>query len=272
MTGDGQGDTGELEAFALELAHAAGEAIMPHFRAAGEVVNKDMGGFDPVTEADRAGERVMRDMITGRYPDHGIRGEEFADREANSPFTWILDPVDGTRSFIFGMPTWACLIGLLHEGVPLIGIMHQPFVGETFTGGPHGAWWLGRDGARRRLQVNPAPGLASALASTTGPFVTYGDPRDAAALAALRQAVRAMRFDGDAYYFCLLAAGQVDIAIDAGLKFHDIAPLVPIIEGAGGVVTTWDGGPASRGGNILAAASADLHAEAAAVLAGCGGV
>lgn len=253
-------------AFAEALAAAAAQEILPHFRTRLAVDNKLDRGFDPVTEADRAGERAMRAMIEARFPDHGIIGEEYGVKEGRSPFSWILDPVDGTRSFVFGMTTWTTLIALAHEGKPIVGLMHQPYVGESFMGSPAGSLHR-RHGKTMPLSVNPAPAVDQALGSTTGPHL-YCSERQKRGLAAMQAGLKAIRYDADAYFFCLLAAGQIDISMDAGLAPYDIAPLIPIIEGAGGIVTTWDGGSAASGGDILAAASPGLHAEAMTLLAG----
>ncbi len=252
-------------AFAEELAKAAAAEILPHFRTRPAMDNKLEAGFDPVTEADRAGERAMRTMIEARFPDHGIVGEEYGIKEARSDLTWILDPVDGTRSFVFGMTSWTTLIGLLRNGRPMIGLMHQPFVGESFIGSPSGSF-LKRGEVSARLRVSPAASLSQALGTTTAPHL-YRSARQLRFLSAMRDRLRMIRYDGDAYFFCLLAAGQIDIAMDAGLAPYDIAPLIPIIEGAGGIVTTWDGRDAAEGGDILAAASPALHEEAKALLA-----
>ena len=251
-------------AFAHELADAAGAAVLPHFRKKSAIDNKLEGGFDPVTEADRAAEREMRKLIEARYPDHGIVGEEFPRKEGVSTLEWILDPVDGTRSFVFGMTTWTTLIGLLDDGTPLAGMMNQPYVGERFYGSSDGAFWQ-RGSESERLSVKPAGDLASALISTTAPAL-YKTEREAQFLQRMIKASRSIRYDADAYFFCLLAAGHIDVALDAGLQSYDIAPLVPIIEAAGGIVTTWDGEPATAGGNIIAAASRQLYEEALSLL------
>lgn len=251
-------------AFALELADASGRVILPHFRQKPVIDNKLAEGFDPVTEADRAGEREMRRLIENRYPDHGIIGEEFPRKRALSPYDWILDPVDGTRSFVFGMMTWTTLIGLYRDNAPVVGVMNQPYVGECFHGSASGAYWRrGTDG--ERLCVAPADNLASALISTTAPAL-YKTEREKTFLSRIISAARSIRYDADAYFFCLLAAGHIDVALDVGLQSYDIAPLVPIIEAAGGIVTTWDGEPAINGGNIIAAASRQLYQEALALL------
>ena len=259
-------DPQEYLAFALELADAAGHAILPHFRQDTAIDNKLQEGFDPVTEADRAGERQMRDMIEQRFPDHSIIGEELGIKQGTSPLSWILDPIDGTRSFVYGLTTWTTLIGLLHENRPVLGVMNQPYVGESFLGSRNGAFWR-RQSELQKISVNPAERLDQALLSTTAPAL-YKTDREKIFLERMIGASRAVRYDADAYFFCLLAAGHVDVALDVGLQSYDIAPLVPIIEAAGGIVTTWDGEPATNGGNIIAAASRPLYEQALALLPG----
>jgi histidinol phosphatase-like enzyme (inositol monophosphatase family) len=250
--------------FARELAALAGKTILPLFRNPLAVDNKIEGGFDPVTEADRSAEHAMRRAIAGKFPDHGIIGEEFDPQPARSEFCWVLDPIDGTRSFICGMPTWTTLIALAYQGRPILGAVSQPYVGEMFIGGPYGSW-CERGTDRRRLSVNPASDIASAILTTVAPEI-YRSERQKRALQQMRSRTRMTRFGGDAYFFAMLASGFVDIAMDAGLAAYDIAALVPIIEGAGGIVTTWEGGDASQGGDILAAASAGLHASALEII------
>lgn len=253
----------EFSQFALELAEASRLETLRHFRQPVKIDNKLDSGFDPVTEGDRAGERAMRALIEKRYPEHGIFGEEFGIKEGTAPFRWVLDPIDGTRSFIAGTMTWTTLIGLEFEDKPIIGVMDQPYVGESFLGTPEGSYELHK-GKRRKLTVNPAVDLASALGTTTS-INTYDTPRRAAFLARMQARLRTMRYDGDAYFFSLLAAGHVDVALDAQLQPYDIVALIPIIEGAGGIVTTWDREPARNGGDIIAAASEALYEEALAL-------
>ena len=254
----------ELTQFALELADASAAEILPFFRRDIPVDVKASVVWDPVTEGDRAGERVMRQTIEARYPDHGIHGEEYGVKPSRSGFTWVLDPVDGTRAFISGMPTWATLIGLNFEGKPRVGVMNQPFVGETFYGNPEGAWSR-HQSVSRKLSTRPARPLAQATFTTTAPEL-YRNEAEKAVLKRLSQAARLTRYGGDAYFFCVLAAGQIDLALDAHMEPYDIAPLIPIIEGAGGIVTTWERGDAAPGGNVIAASSQAVYEEALAVI------
>jgi histidinol phosphatase-like enzyme (inositol monophosphatase family) len=253
-----------LAAFARGLAKKAGENILPLFREPGLIDNKQHGGFDPVTEADRLAEQTMRELIENTYPDHGIIGEEFAVKPAKSPFSWVLDPIDGTRSFICGMPTWTTLIALTLEGKAVLGVVSQPFVGEIFLGGPFGSWSENGLG-KRRLAVRPAADISEAILTTVAPEI-YRSERQKRVLEDMRRQVRMTRFGGDAYFFAMLAAGFVDIAMDADLATYDVAALVPIVQGAGGIITTWDGLDATDGGDILAAASPELHSAALAIM------
>jgi myo-inositol-1(or 4)-monophosphatase len=259
---------GDVE-FMLALAKAAGEAASRWFRTGLAVDNKVEEGFDPVTEADRAAERAMRRMIERQHPADGILGEEYGEKPSRSGRRWVLDPVDGTRSFICGLPTWMTLIGLVEEERAVAGAAHQPYVGETFVGSSAGAFVV-RRGRRKPLAVRPAAALAAARGGTTNPNL-YRQPPASHVYAGLRETLRNLRHDADAYFFCMVAAGQMDIAVDTGLKTYDIAALVPIIEAAGGCVTTWTGTTAIYGGDILATASPALHEEALALMAQAAG-
>jgi histidinol-phosphatase len=256
----------DFAAFVEELARVAGDAIRPYFRTALGVENKSRGNvFDPVTAADRAAEQAMRALIRSTFPDHGVIGEEFGDDRPNAPYVWVLDPIDGTKSFIAGMPAWGTLIGLLKDGAPVYGMMHQPFIGESFFGDGQGARYRGPAGDRR-MAVRACAGLADAVLFTTSPMLMRDDER--ARYGSVEKRVRLARYGGDCYAYCMVAAGYVDLVIEAGLKAHDIVPLIPIIEGAGGVVTDWNGESALDGGRIVVAGDKRVHAEALKLLAG----
>ena len=257
--------TDALLAFAVELAQAAGPIALPMFRTAMAVHNKQAGGFDPVTQADRAAEKVMRAMIEELYPDHGIVGEEFGKKTGKSDFTWILDPIDGTRSFICGTPTWMTLVGVKHDGRVIAGAAGQPFTDEIFTGSQAGAHLL-RAGQKTELRCTSETDLANVLAGTTAPYL-FRKHGHQERLMRIENAVQHLRFDADSYFHCMVAAGQLGISLDTGLQSYDIAALIPIVEGAGGIVTTWDGGDPCNGGDILVAANKPLHEQAMALLA-----
>lgn len=257
--------TETLVAFAHELADRSGQVILPYFRQSIAVDNKLGGaGFDPVTAADRAAEEVIRAGILERYPDHGIVGEELGTANAHSALAWVIDPIDGTRSFMMGMQTWGTLIGLRYEGKPLIGMMNQPFTGERFWSDDSAAHYAG-PGGPRRLATRPCPALDHAILGSTHPDL-FRDAGQLEAFTRVKSRVRMARYGGDCLGYCLLAMGQVDLVIEANLQSYDIAALVPIIERAGGVVTTWTGGDAQHGGSIIAAGDPRLHQAALALL------
>ncbi len=254
----------QLRRIAHAMADAARAAILPHFRAAGLASeNKEAGGFDPVTVADRAAEAAMRDILARERPEDAILGEEMGRRAGTSGLTWILDPIDGTRGFISGTPTWGVLIALSDETGPIYGLIDQPYIGERFEGGFGTARMDGPQGPRP-LAARAGVDLAEALLFTTFPEV--GTPEEGAAFAHVARAARLTRYGMDCYAYALLAAGQVDLVIEAGLNAYDIAAPIAVIEAAGGVVTDWQGGPAHAGGRVLAAGNARLHAEALARL------
>ena len=257
-------DWTELSNFAVALARASAGEIMAYFRRNADIDVKDGPVWDPVTEGDRAGERLIRQMIEQRYPEHGIHGEEYGVKEGRSGFTWILDPVDGTRSFVCGMPTWATLIGLNFEDRPVIGLMNQPVVGDMFYGNPAGAWHDYR-GTTHPIRTRTGIPLAKASIGTTAPEL-YRSDRDQRAFQRMRASAQLTRYGGDAYFFCVMASGHLDIAMDANLQAYDIAPLIPIVTGAGGVAAEWTGGDPARGGNVVTAGSQALLDEALAIL------
>lgn len=250
-------------AFADELADAARGAILPHFRAGGACDNKSADAFDPVTEADRAAERVMRAMIERAFPEHGVLGEEFERKEGRSGYEWVLDPIDGTRAFIAGLPTWGVLIALAYEGRPVVGVMDQPYLDERYRGWDDGAEAVVR-GERLTLKTRSCARLSDAILSTTSPDLFFGD--EAAAFARLRAQARLTRYGYDCYAYALVAAGHMDCVIESGLKPFDIQALIPILSGAGGGVCSWRGGDAAQGGQVLAFSDARVRDEALALL------
>lgn len=255
----------DFSAFVDELATVSGAAILPFFRTALSVDNKAVtGSFDPVTAADRAAESAMRSLIRSTFPDHGIVGEEFGDERTQAEYVWVLDPIDGTKSFITGMPAWGTLIALTRFGEPVFGMMHQPFTRERFSGDGGAARYRGPAGDRL-LQSRPCPTLAEAALLTTSPLLMGDDDRRD--FARVESQVRLSRYGGDCYAYCMLAAGHVDLVIETGLKPHDVVALIPIVAGAGGVITTWEGAPAQGGGRIVAAGDKRVHAAAMQALA-----
>ncbi len=258
-------DPSALIHFLHHLGDASADAILPHFRAGGAIANKaEKGRFDPVTEADRGAERALRALIEAHYPEHGIFGEEFPDRPGNGPFRWLLDPIDGTRAFISGLPLWGTLIGLSHDGVPVLGMMNQPFTRERFWNSPDGAHYRGPAG-EQMMATRKGGALGDAILVATAPDMFA--EAEFARFTALSRSVRMTRFGGDCYLYCILAMGFIDIVAEAGLKPFDIAALIPIIRAAGGVVTTWDGADPSTGGEIVASADPALHEAALKALA-----
>ena len=199
-------------------------------------------------------------MIARTYPDHGIHGEEFDDVSASGPYCWTLDPIDGTRSFIIGLPSWGTLIGLSGESGPIVGMMDQPYVRERFWGSKAGAYVRSNQGEERRMRTRSCPALSEAVLASTTPDM-FKDS-EAERFQSLARKVRMARFGGDCYLYCLLSMGLIDIVAEASLKAFDIAPLIPIIEAAGGIVTTWDGADPAQGGRILAVGDPALHEAA----------
>ena len=249
----------DFAAFVDDLATQSGTAILPFFRTAIAASDKSRGGaFDPVTEADRAGETVMRQLIRRTFPSHGIIGEEYGNEREDAEFVWVLDPIDGTKAFISGLPLWGTLIGLTRNGEPCYGLMHQPFTRERFSGDGGMAHWKGPSG-ERPLRTRRCNALSEAILSTTTPAM-FKDAQ-AEAYARVDGAARLARYGYDCYAYCMVAAGHIDVVVETSLKPYDIVALVPIIEGAGGVVTTWSGESPAKGGSIVASGDRRLHDE-----------
>ncbi len=251
---------------AHDLADRSGAVIRPQFRKSITVANKaGANAFDPVTKADQGAERAIARMIRERVPSHGIVGEEFGTERSDSPFQWVIDPIDGTRSFITGTPMWGTLIGLLHEGAPVLGMMDQPFTRERFWSAEKAAYMRDASGKPRKLRARACPQVSDALMMTTSPDL-FEQGGEADGFARVKKSVRMTRYGGDCYAYCLLAAGFVDLVVEAGLKSYDVVALIPIVERAGGRVTTWEGKPATSGGRIVAAGDPALHARALKLL------
>ncbi len=251
----------EYLALASRLADASGGVIRRYFRAAITVDQKP--DQTPVTIADREAEAAIRELIEAAFPDHGIIGEELPTRNEGADLTWVLDPIDGTYSFITGKPVFGTLIALLRGDTPILGVIDQPITGER---------WIGASGHpttlnHKTVRVRSCPNLAQAALDCTTPDMFEGS--DAAAFAALREKTALVRYGSDCYAYAVLATGFVDLVVESGLHLHDFAALVPVIEGAGGVITDWQGqrlGPASDG-RVLAAGDARVHKAARRVLA-----
>jgi myo-inositol-1(or 4)-monophosphatase len=250
-------------AFAGELDEAAREAILPHFRTSSAIDNKSQSSFDPVTEADRGAERAMRSLIEARYPTHGIEGEEYGVKPSASGWSWILDPVDGTRAFISGLPLWGTLIGLVYDQRPVVGIIDQAYLDERYRGWPGGADMIVR-GRTAPLRTRACTALTDATAATTD--VHLFNPSEAGAFEMVRRTARLTRYGCDCYAYAMLAAGHIDIVVESGLEAHDVAGIIPVVEGAGGVFTNWRGGPAWRGGQVIAAGDARTRDDALVAL------
>ncbi|RZJ19190.1 MAG: histidinol-phosphatase [Brevundimonas sp.] len=254
----------EHEAFAVELAHEAARVTLPFFRGVNAEENKaGPGAFDPVTEADRAAEAAIRKRIAERFPDHGVVGEEYGEDRPDAEHVWVLDPIDGTRAFIAGLPLWTTLIALRVAGRPQTGVIAQPYLDEIFLGGPSGARLL-KAGAETPLKTRACPDLTAAIISTTDPDIFNG--AELGAWTQVRAAARLARLGCDAYAYAMLAAGRIDLVAETSLKPWDWSALVPVIEAAGGEVTNWRGEAPDDTGQILAVGDARLRPEALVAL------
>ena len=255
---------GELDgylALASGLADAAGEAIRPHFRQ--KIAVDDKPDRSPVTIADRDAEAAMRRLIAARFPDHGIIGEEYGPERAHAEFVWVLDPIDGTKSFISGVPLFGTLIALAHQGRPILGIIDQPISRER---------WIGAAGKPttfkgKTIRCRACPALAAATVFSTSPDMFRG--ADAARYKRVAATAKLVRYGADCYAYGLVALGFIDLVIEASLKPYDFSAMVPIVEGAGGIATDWQGKPLSLAsdGRVVVAGDPNAHREALALLA-----
>lgn len=263
-------DLDALAAFADRLADVAAAEILPYFRAGAATENKSRGaGYDPVTLADRAAETAIRAAIRKHYPGHGVLGEEFGFAPGESGLTWVIDPIDGTKSFITGLHHWATLIALFDGEKPRLGIADQPYVGERFFGDGQRAELRRPGHPPRPLHARPCDGLGQAILCATGRDIFDGED-ELAAFDAVAAKTRMVRYGGDCYLYCMLAAGLVDLVIESTLKAHDVQALIPIVEGAGGIISDWSGGSAVNGGRVVAAGDARVHRQAMALLEAAG--
>ncbi len=257
------------EPFMHRLCDAAHHETLSRFRVNTVVDNKLDEEFDPVTEGDRKAEEVIRTLINKSYPGHGIMGEEFGSENLDADHIWIIDPIDGTRAFISGVPVWGTLICLAVSGRAELGIMHQPFTGERYFSDGSVSWYLGPGvKSRKRLQTRKCRSVGSAVMMTTSPKIFK--PDEIVAYERVEGKTRLTRYGCDCYAYCMLAAGQIDLVVEAGLKPYDIAALVPIIRDAGGIVTDWQGQPVdvldTGDHQIIAAGCVGVHEEALALL------
>ncbi|MDA1076625.1 MAG: histidinol-phosphatase [Proteobacteria bacterium] len=256
----------EMLSFARKVAVQAGAATLQYFRTSLDVQNKLADGrFDPVTQADRAAENVIRQAVEQTYPEHGIYGEEFGYQAGNG-LTWVIDPIDGTRAFMSGMVHWGVLLGLFDGQKPVLGVMVQPFTGEVFSGDSLHAWYES-DAQQSVMQVRKCPHLDQAVLASCGPqYMKPGVEREA--FARLESAAMMTRYGGDCYLYAMLAMGHLDVVVDANLNAYDVQALIPIIRGAGGVATTWSGDDPSMGGSFLASGNKVIHQQALKIISG----
>jgi histidinol phosphatase-like enzyme (inositol monophosphatase family) len=252
-------DFAQVEATLLAASDAAAEKTLPLFRTDLGIDNKLEQGFDPVTEADRGAETAIRAVIAEAFPDHAIIGEEWGTT-GQSDYSWIIDPVDGTRAFISGAPVWGTLIGFAHKGVAIAGLMSQPFIGETFLSVPGKAIYQ-RGGENKALKTSGQTELAPSRVFTTTPSL-FRTPELARKWQAIEKSTRLQRFGVDCYGYALLAAGHADLVVEPFLNTYDIAALVPIIREAGGAISCWDGSEPTGGGDVVAAATPELLQKA----------
>jgi histidinol phosphatase-like enzyme (inositol monophosphatase family) len=245
--------------FMMELAGDSGAFIKPLFGQVRLTV-ETKADHSPVTIADRGAEELLRAAIKRRYPQHGIIGEEFGSENAGAEFVWVLDPIDGTKSFITGVPLWGTLIALLHGGQPVLGCIHQPILGQLIVGDGRTTELNGR-----AVRCRPTTRVEAATLLTSDPLMP-GKVQGGAAFDALARRAKLVRTWGDCYGYLLVASGWADVMLDPIMNPWDIAALVPIIRGAGGVITDWRGGAAYPADSTIAAATPELHAEVVAAL------
>ena len=251
-------DLTEFKRFAIDVARSGGELTLQYFRQTGltPVVNKaSPGSFDPVTLADQNCERYIRSRIADTYPTHAIRGEEFSD-DGSGEFEWIIDPIDGTRAFISGFTHWGVLLGLKRDQQLILGVLVQPFTEEVFVGDCESSIWL-RHGKSRQLKASNCTVLSTATLATTDPSL-FTKPHHRDGYSSVEKRVRLIRYGNDCYQYTMLAHGQIDLVMESNLNPWDIQPLVPIVQGAGGLVVNWQGEDDLTSGEVIAAANKSL--------------
>jgi histidinol phosphatase-like enzyme (inositol monophosphatase family) len=251
----------------VELNQAAAEVILPIFRAELGIENKKAGSgdYDPVTLADTGAEAAIRRVVAERYPDHGVIGEEYGEDRPDAEFVWVLDPIDGTRAFVAGLPVWTTLIGLRHEGKPVLGSIGQSFSGELFIGHSGGSR-LQTEAGSRPLKARSGVALRDAIIATTDPDGYYR-AEEIPAWQKLRAVARIARLGCDAYAYAMVAAGQIDLVVETSLKCWDIDAAIPVLAGAGAFTSDWNGDPiGDAGGQVALAGSRALLDEAVAIL------
>ena len=255
-----------LDAFLVELNRASAETILPLFRVENSL--EDKGGpdfFDPVTAADKGAEAAIRGRISQHFPEHGVIGEEYGEDRPDAEFVWVLDPIDGTRAFIAGLPVWTTLIGLRFQGRPVLGSIGQPYMGELYIGHAGGSRLISR-GSSSPLRVRQGVGLNQGIIATTDPHGCF-DGSEMGAWRQVRAASRLARTGCDAYAYAMVANGTIDLVVEAGLKSWDIEAAIPVLEGAGGLVTDWRGDPVgNHGGQVAIAGDRALLDEALVAL------
>ncbi len=259
-------DLGDLDRLVSPLVHQAGAIALEPFRSS--VVPEDKGGrrgFDPVTEADRRTESYLRHELSTLFPDVQIVGEEGGTTGPDGPMRWVIDPIDGTKAYVSGMPLWGVLLGLVVDGRPVAGWCRQPFLDETFAA-VDGTGWLERTGTREALATSSTTDLTKATMYSTHPSM-FVAAWERAAFESLAGRVRLQLFGGDCYSYCMLTMGHIDLVVEAGLQPYDIVPLIPIVEAAGGMITGPGGEAPLNGGFVVAAATSELHARALACVA-----
>lgn len=250
MTTYSPNDLADRRALMSDLLEAARNITLPLYSDGMTVSNKAERGYDPVTNADTQAEDVLRNLILSRFPDDHIAGEEFADVIGTSDWLWTLDPIDGTRAFVAGVPVWSTLIALSYKEKPIVGLIDHPALNLSVWGTPDGAWKV-KDGRRLPIKTSTCASLSDAILGCTEPLSML-DAGELAAYNIIRRGVRFSRLGLDAYGYSMVAEGRMDIIIEAGLKPCDVRALMPIIEGAGGKMTNWHGGSCVDGGRVVA--------------------